>query len=64
MYFSAWWPLFVLIFYVLAPVPSLMGRRLSEDSLGKLTNNFQFAHLNDISCGLNLYPIIKEFINV
>merc|ERR1712212_380010 len=32
--FNAWWPLFVPIFYLLAPVPSLMSRRLSEDSLG------------------------------
>merc|ERR1719167_1263466 len=38
--FNAWWPLFVLIFYLLAPVPSLMSRRLSEDSLGGTA----FAH--------------------
>merc|ERR1711981_778340 len=32
--FNAWWPLFVLIFYFLAPIPSLMSRRLSEDGIG------------------------------
>jgi len=32
--FNVWWPLFVLIFYFLAPIPSLMSRRFSEDGIG------------------------------
>ncbi|XP_032218781.1 leptin receptor gene-related protein isoform X3 [Nematostella vectensis] len=26
-----WWPMFVLLFYVLAPVPTVVAKRLSED---------------------------------
>merc|ERR1719510_2812938 len=32
--FNAWWPLFVLVFYFLAPLPSVMSKRLSEDGMG------------------------------
>jgi hypothetical protein len=32
--FNVWWPLFVLIFYFLAPVPSLLSRRMSDDGMG------------------------------
>ncbi|XP_071514849.1 leptin receptor overlapping transcript-like 1 isoform X2 [Panulirus ornatus] len=29
-----WWPFFVLVFYVLAPLPTIIARRLSEDTGG------------------------------
>ncbi|XP_042233631.1 leptin receptor gene-related protein-like isoform X2 [Homarus americanus] len=32
--FNNWWPFFVLMFYVLAPVPIIIARRLSEDTGG------------------------------
>lgn len=30
--FRVYWPLFVLIFYVLSPIPTFISRRLSDDS--------------------------------
>ncbi|XP_047478628.1 leptin receptor gene-related protein-like isoform X1 [Penaeus chinensis] len=32
--YNNWWPFFVLVFYVLAPIPTIMARRMSEDSGG------------------------------
>ncbi|KAK3874649.1 hypothetical protein Pmani_031840 [Petrolisthes manimaculis] len=32
--YANWWPFFVVVFYVLSPVPSLIARRVSEDSGG------------------------------
>lgn len=29
-YFSNWWPMFVLIFYFLSPVPTVISRRMSD----------------------------------
>jgi len=29
--YGIWWPLFVLMFYALAPIPSVMSRRLGEN---------------------------------
>ncbi|XP_032218780.1 leptin receptor gene-related protein isoform X2 [Nematostella vectensis] len=29
--YGVWWPMFVLLFYVLAPVPTVVAKRLSED---------------------------------
>lgn len=31
---SNWWPFFVVVFYVLAPIPSIIARRVSEDTGG------------------------------
>ncbi|XP_071773763.1 leptin receptor gene-related protein [Centroberyx gerrardi] len=30
--FGVYWPLFVLIFYVLSPIPTFIARRLSDDT--------------------------------
>ncbi|KAK6302350.1 leptin receptor gene-related protein [Coregonus clupeaformis] len=30
--YGVYWPLFVLIFYVLSPIPTFISRRLSDDS--------------------------------
>ncbi|KAG8040426.1 hypothetical protein G9C98_002422, partial [Cotesia typhae] len=30
--YQVWWPLFVVLFYVLAPIPTLIARRYTEDS--------------------------------
>ena len=30
--FRDWWPTFVIIFYVLAPIPITIGRRCSSDN--------------------------------
>ncbi|CAL8343841.1 unnamed protein product [Merluccius merluccius] len=30
--YGVYWPLFVLFFYVLSPIPTFIGKRLSEDS--------------------------------
>ena len=30
LYFSNWWPLFVLLFHVLSPIPSYVARRYHE----------------------------------
>ncbi|XP_011299901.1 leptin receptor overlapping transcript-like 1 isoform X1 [Fopius arisanus] len=30
--YASWWPLFVILFYVLAPIPTLIARRYTEDS--------------------------------
>ncbi|XP_045582921.1 leptin receptor gene-related protein isoform X2 [Procambarus clarkii] len=32
--YNNWWPFFVLMFYVLAPIPSIIARRMSEDTGG------------------------------
>ncbi|KAJ1524278.1 hypothetical protein ONE63_010791 [Megalurothrips usitatus] len=32
--YDKWWPLFVVLFYLLAPVPTLVARRYAEDSGG------------------------------
>lgn len=29
-FFSLWWPFFVVLFYVLAPIPTLIARRYTE----------------------------------
>ena len=31
IYCSNWWPMFVLFFYVLAPIPTAIARRYAED---------------------------------
>nr|CAD7396987.1 unnamed protein product [Timema cristinae] len=30
--FSVWWPFFVVLFYILSPVPTLIARRYNENS--------------------------------
>ncbi|XP_015512732.1 leptin receptor overlapping transcript-like 1 isoform X2 [Neodiprion pinetum] len=30
--YQAWWPLFVVLFYILSPIPTLIARRYTEDS--------------------------------
>ncbi|XP_020504555.1 leptin receptor gene-related protein [Labrus bergylta] len=30
--YEAYWPLFVLIFYILSPIPTFISRRLSDDA--------------------------------
>ncbi|KAI4500180.1 hypothetical protein M0802_004597 [Mischocyttarus mexicanus] len=30
--YEVWWPFFVVLFYVLAPIPTIIARRYSEDS--------------------------------
>ncbi|XP_063994235.1 leptin receptor overlapping transcript-like 1 [Diachasmimorpha longicaudata] len=30
--YGSWWPLFVILFYVLAPIPTMIARRYTEDS--------------------------------
>ncbi|KAM4605466.1 leptin receptor gene-related protein [Polymixia lowei] len=30
--YAAYWPLFVLIFYILSPIPTFIARRLSDDT--------------------------------
>ncbi|XP_020616253.1 leptin receptor gene-related protein-like, partial [Orbicella faveolata] len=30
-YYRIWWPMFVLFFYALAPVPTIIAKRFSED---------------------------------
>ncbi|XP_046746858.1 leptin receptor overlapping transcript-like 1 [Diprion similis] len=30
--YHAWWPLFVVLFYILSPIPTLVARRYTEDS--------------------------------
>lgn len=32
LFFRQYWPLFVLIFYVLSPIPTFISRRLSDDA--------------------------------
>ncbi|XP_050709699.1 leptin receptor gene-related protein-like isoform X1 [Eriocheir sinensis] len=32
--YNNWWPFFVVVFYVLAPIPSIIARRVSEDTGG------------------------------
>ncbi|KAJ8963411.1 hypothetical protein NQ318_018891 [Aromia moschata] len=32
--FGLWWPFFVVLFYVLVPIPTLMARRYSDHSGG------------------------------
>ncbi|KAK3908666.1 Leptin receptor overlapping transcript-like 1 [Frankliniella fusca] len=32
--YDVWWPFFVVLLYLLAPVPTLVARRYSEDSGG------------------------------
>ncbi|XP_018566838.1 leptin receptor gene-related protein [Anoplophora glabripennis] len=32
--YGLWWPFFVVLFYVLAPIPTLMARRYSDHSGG------------------------------
>lgn len=31
MSFRVWWPFFVVLFYVLAPIPTIIARRYTED---------------------------------
>ncbi|KAK0090410.1 hypothetical protein PV325_000692 [Microctonus aethiopoides] len=30
--YQTWWPLFVVLFYILAPLPTLIARRSTDDS--------------------------------
>ncbi|XP_057323080.1 leptin receptor gene-related protein [Microplitis mediator] len=30
--YQVWWPLFAVLFYILAPIPTLIARRYTEDS--------------------------------
>ncbi|XP_015175539.1 PREDICTED: leptin receptor gene-related protein [Polistes dominula] len=30
--YEVWWPFFVVLFYILAPIPTIIARRYSEDS--------------------------------
>lgn len=32
--YNLWWPFFVVLFYVLAPIPTLVARRYNEHSTG------------------------------
>ena len=31
LFFSNWWPLFVLVFYILAPIPTVIARRYAQE---------------------------------
>uniref|UniRef100_A0AC34GJV3 Uncharacterized protein n=1 Tax=Panagrolaimus sp. ES5 TaxID=591445 RepID=A0AC34GJV3_9BILA len=31
LFLPSWWPLFVVVFYVLAPIPTAIARRVSYD---------------------------------
>uniref|UniRef100_A0A9J2P242 Vacuolar protein sorting 55 n=1 Tax=Ascaris lumbricoides TaxID=6252 RepID=A0A9J2P242_ASCLU len=33
-YFSTWWPMFVITFYVLSPIPLIIAQRYREDMTG------------------------------
>ncbi|KXJ17529.1 leptin receptor gene-related protein [Exaiptasia diaphana] len=36
--YGTWWPLFVLLFYCLAPIPTIVAKRLSEDFSSNSSN--------------------------
>lgn len=40
---GAWWPAFVLIFYILVPVPTLMMQRYAEQNSGGGSGYLDFA---------------------
>ncbi|KAK3755598.1 hypothetical protein QZH41_017594 [Actinostola sp. cb2023] len=36
--YGIWWPMFVLLFYVLAPIPTVVAKRFSEDFSSNTAN--------------------------
>lgn len=42
-FFSLWWPCFVLIFYILSVIPTLIAKRSMQSSLSGTTPCFEFA---------------------
>ncbi|CAH0551468.1 unnamed protein product [Brassicogethes aeneus] len=42
-YKKLWWPFFVVLFYILAPIPTLIARRYSENSGGSSNSCLESA---------------------
>ncbi|XP_049815816.1 leptin receptor gene-related protein isoform X2 [Schistocerca nitens] len=41
--YKIWWPFFVVLFYILAPLPTLIARRYNENSGASSTSAYELA---------------------
>ncbi|XP_041357418.1 leptin receptor overlapping transcript-like 1 [Gigantopelta aegis] len=63
--YNNWWPLFVLFFYVLSPVPTTIGRRLANsfESSSALIELCTFFTTGIVVSAIGL-PIVLAHVNV
>ncbi|XP_034948773.1 leptin receptor overlapping transcript-like 1 [Chelonus insularis] len=41
--YQVWWPIFMVLFYILAPIPTLIARRYTEDSVNSSNSCLELA---------------------
>ncbi|XP_050088700.1 leptin receptor gene-related protein [Anopheles aquasalis] len=55
--YNVWWPLFVVIFYILCPVPTMIAKRIQDGDDGVRPNNAMFATIGIVLSSFAL-PIV------
>lgn len=56
--YNNWWPLFVLMFYVTAPLPNMCSRRMSPDTSGNPRRDFGYFLTSVIVLSAFALPVV------